>query len=349
MNLAPTDSPADKAGPRTRRSLIFGAKAVISVALLYFCLRKVDFESLELRLNQLDFSWVAFVVAAFAVQIIPAAARWQQIVIKCGAPLAFRRAFYYMMVATFFNQTLPSTFGGDAARLYLLARNGAGWRIASYSVLVDRGIGFFFLAFLVVICLPWSLVLIKDPFGRTALITIGLGGVAAGLSFAALAFVPKALADRWLVTRHITSVAEVLLKLFLSVRTAFTIGGLSIFIHLLTVAAAWGAAKSIAAPLSFTEALFLVPPVLLVSTIPISIAGWGLREGVMMVAFGYAGLHQSDGLIVSLLLGFGTFVIGLVGAIWWMLSGHRLSEVPKTPSSIPEGETVGGGQTSSTP
>ena len=335
MNFAPTNSPTDNAGHRTRRPSAFVAKAVISVVLLYFCLQTVDFESLAQRLDRIEFGWVTFVVAAFALQTVTATVRWQQIVVACGAALAFRRAFYYMMVATFFNQTLPSTVGGDAARLYLLARNGTGWRIASYSVLVDRGIGLFFLVFLVAVCLPWSLVLIKDQLGRTALIAIGLGGVTAGLSFLALAFVPKTLADRWWVTRHIAGVAGVLLQLCRSLGIAFAISGLSIFIHLLTVAAAWGAAKSIAAPLSFADALFLVPPVMLISTIPISIAGWGLREGVMMVAFGYAGLHQGDGLIVALLLGFGTFVVGAVGAIWWLLTGHRLSEVPGSPQASP--------------
>jgi uncharacterized membrane protein YbhN (UPF0104 family) len=347
MNSTPTYGSADKAGNRTRRSLAFVAKAAVSVVLLYFCLQTVDFESLAQRLDHIEFGWVAFVIAAFALQTLAATVRWQQIVVACGAALAFRRAFYYMMVAAFFNQTLPSTVGGDAARLYLLARNGAGWRIASYSVLVDRGIGLFFLAFLVAICLPWSLVLIKDPLGRTALIAIGFGGVTGGLSFFALAFVPKTLADRWWVTRHIASVAEVLLQLCRSVRTALTISGLSIFIHLLTVVAAWGAAKSIAAPLSFVDALFLVPPVMLISTIPISIAGWGLREGVMMVAFGYAGLQQSDGLVVALLLGFGAFVVGAVGAIWWLLTGHSLSTVPGDPSGVPDGETHCGGRSPS--
>ena len=337
MNSTPTDNSANQAGNRTRRSFAFAAKAAISVALLYFCLRTVDFEGLGQRLDRIEFGWVTFVIAVFALQTLAATVRWQQIVVACGAALAFRRAFYYMMVAAFFNQTLPSTVGGDGARLYLLARNGAGWRIASYSVLVDRGVGLYFLAFLVAICLPWSLVLIKDPLGRTALIAIGLGGVTAGLLFLALAFVPKTLADRWWVTRHIAGVAGMLLQLCRSVRTALTISGLSIFIHLLTVAAAWGAAKSIAAPLGFIDALFLVPPVILISAIPISIAGWGIREGVMMVAFGYAGLHQSDGLIVALLLGFGPFVVGAVGAIWWLLTGHSLSTLPGDLSGVPDG------------
>jgi uncharacterized membrane protein YbhN (UPF0104 family) len=333
VETAPLRSHTSKAVHLTRRSLGLLAKAGISVTLLYFCLRAVDFRVVVQRLSYLDFGWVAFVLAALALQLVAAAVRWQQIVVRCGARLTFGKTFYCTMVATFFNQALPSTVGGDAARVYLLARDGAGWRIASYSVLVDRGIGLFFLVILVAICLPWSLVLIQDQLGRVALVSIGVGGIAAGLGFAALAFVPKVLAERWWVTRHVTGVAKILVQLCQSPRTALTIGVLSIFIHLLTVAAAWGAAASVAAPLSFTDALFLVPPVMLISVLPISIAGWGVREGVMVLAFGYAGLHQSDGLIVSFLIGLGTFIIGVVGAIWWVSTGHRLSTFPKDAAS----------------
>jgi uncharacterized protein (TIRG00374 family) len=328
VELAPFKSRTSKAAHLTRRSLSFLAKAAISVTLLYFCLRTVDFAVLAQRLSRLDFRWVTFVLAALALQTVASTIRWQQIVLQCGAPLNFGRALYYMMVAAFFNQMLPSTVGGDAARVYLFARDSANLRIASYSVLVDRGIGLFFLVILVAVCLPWSLALIKDQLGRISLLVIGIGGVAAGLVFAMLAFIPKTLAERWWVIRHITGVAKVSVQLCRPARTALTISFLSIFIHLLTVMAAWAAAKSIASPLSFADALFLVPPVMLISVVPISIAGWGVREGVMVVAFGYAGLHQSDGLIVSLLIGLGMLTLGVLGAIWWVFAGPRVSVFP---------------------
>ena len=48
---------------------------------------------------------------------------------------------------------------------------------------------------------------------------------------------------------------------------------------------------------------FVVLPIFLVSVVPISVAGWGVRESAMVMAFAYAGLMDSDGLIVSLLFG----------------------------------------------
>jgi uncharacterized membrane protein YbhN (UPF0104 family) len=95
----------------------------------------------------------------------------------------------------------------------------------------------------------------------------------------------------------------------------------SIAIHLLTVAAAWCCIKAVAAPISFAQVLFLMPPVLLIATVPVSIAGWGVRESSMIVAFAYAGLAQGDGLTLSLLFGAATFVVGVAGGILWMASG----------------------------
>jgi glycosyltransferase 2 family protein len=61
--------------------------------------------------------------------------------------------------------------------------------------------------------------------------------------------------------------------------------------------------------------------VVLISSMPISIAGWGVRESSMIIAFAYAGLSQSDGLSVSILFGALSFVVGVVGGIFWIVSG----------------------------
>ena len=66
---------------------------------------------------------------------------------------------------------------------------------------------------------------------------------------------------------------------------------------------------------------------LLIATIPLLIAGWGTRETAMVLAFGYAGLPESTGLIVSVLLGIATFTAGLIGGVIWILDrGKRMRE-----------------------
>ena len=61
---------------------------------------------------------------------------------------------------------------------------------------------------------------------------------------------------------------------------------------------------------------------------PISIAGWGVRESAMVLAFAYAGLPESDGLLVSVLYGAALFAMGAIGGVVWLASpgARRLTE-----------------------
>ena len=101
------------------------------------------------------------------------AQRWRQLVVRCGAALTPVQAFRFSMIAGFFNQTLPSSVGGDAVRIWLVGKR-PNWRVAAYSVLLDRVIGTVALAMMVVACLPWTLELVRNPIGRAALLLIGL-------------------------------------------------------------------------------------------------------------------------------------------------------------------------------
>jgi uncharacterized membrane protein YbhN (UPF0104 family) len=217
---------------------------------------------------------------------------------------------------------LPS-IGGDAARMWFLARASGHSKSAIYSVLIDRAAGLIWLAALVLVCLPWSMRLIESPVGRATLMLIGVGGVAAPLVLLALTHAGRKTLVRWRVTRHLTEVLAVAWTTLRSRRAGMSIAAITIAIHLLTVLAAWMIAKAIGSPLGFVQSMLLMPPVILIAAIPISIAGWGVREGALITAFSYAGLPESDALAISVLFGAGTFVVGAIGGSVWILTRDR--------------------------
>jgi glycosyltransferase 2 family protein len=305
-----------------RQALSLLVKAVVSGILLYFALSSVNFSTVLDRLSQANPGWIGAALLVLLAQTAVVAARWRLIVIACGSELPFASAFRFSMIAMFFNQTLPSSVGGDAARIWLLGKP-SGWRVAGYSVFLDRVIGVVALAILVIICLPWTLELVTYPVGRAGLLLIGFGALAAGLVFLALSWPHLSFLQRWSPTRHLTAVSKIAKMILLTPRSLVPIFVLSILIHLLTALAAWCAARSVDANLSLLYSLFLVLPVLLVTVIPISIAGWGVRESAMVAAFAYAGLPQTDGLIVSLLYGFSFLVVGVLGGIFWIVTVDR--------------------------
>jgi hypothetical protein len=156
-----------------RRALLLSAKAAISILLLYFSLRWGNVSTIPGRLSRLEPGWVALALGLLTTQIVFLAIRWKTIAVACGANLSFVPALQLSFIAAFFNQVLPSTVGGDGARIWLLARRGAaGWARATYSVLIDRIVGVFALALVVLVCLPWTFELIHDAIARTVLLMI---------------------------------------------------------------------------------------------------------------------------------------------------------------------------------
>jgi uncharacterized membrane protein YbhN (UPF0104 family) len=318
-----------------RNLVTFALKAAISGVLLYFAFALVNFDLVGRQLNQLRYIWLAAAVLISITQIGLVALRWQTIVEICiepnVPPFTFPKSLRYMFIAGFFNQTLPSSVGGDAVRIWLLARDNSGWKSATYSVLIDRVVGVFVLAFLVIVCLPWSFALISDAAGRIALLIVGFGSIGACLIFLALGFARWRWLDRWWLTRQIAAAASNARAVFGSMSCGARILAYSLIIHFMSATAAWCVAKAVAVPLEWGQALFLVLPVLLIATVPLSIAGWGTRETAMVLAFGYAGLPESNGLIVSVLLGSVLFAAGLPGGVLWIMDrGKQIREARQT-------------------
>jgi len=77
------------------------------------------------------------------------------------------------------------------------------------------------------------------------------------------------------------------------------------------------------------------PPVMLITMMPISIAGWGVREATMGLAFGYAGVMTTEGVNVSLLFGAVSFIVGAFGGLVWIFSAEKAAK-RSAPIAVPD-------------
>ena len=97
----------------------FALKPAISCILLYFNLAHVNFDLIGRQSNDLRYIWLAAKVLIRIAQLRLCTLRWQRIVHRCDTPddppFTISNAFRYIFIAAFFNQTLPSTVGGDAS------------------------------------------------------------------------------------------------------------------------------------------------------------------------------------------------------------------------------------------
>ena len=150
--------------------------------------------------------------------------------------------------------------------------------------------------------------------GLSILLTAGAAG------FVVLLLGGSVLAARlhaWRITAPLGTIAMGLRKTFLH-PAGLMIVLLSLAIHLMSVAIILLIAAGLGIALGPDAALVLVPPILLVSVIPIAIAGWGLRESAMVVALAQVHVAAPDALAISILYGLVQILTGLPGAVlWW--------------------------------
>jgi hypothetical protein len=93
-------------------------------------------------------------------------------------------------------------------------------------------------------------------------------------------------------------------------------------VQILLVLAIYLCAKGMSIHLGFGAALLVIPAIMLVSMIPISFAGWGVREGAMIMGLGGLGISEPNALAVSIAFGLLQLIVGLPGgALWLMRSG----------------------------
>jgi hypothetical protein len=68
------------------------------------------------------------------------------------------------------------------------------------------------------------------------------------------------------------------------------------------------------------DLLAFVPLVTVATALPISLGGWGVREGLLVLLLGKVGVPASEALILSLMYGFCSAASGLPGLLGWWFS-----------------------------
>jgi hypothetical protein len=106
----------------------------------------------------------------------------------------------------------------------------------------------------------------------------------------------------------------------------------TIFGHINLALLIWVLALGLQAKVTVVDCLVLVPPVVLVATLPISIAGWGAREVAMVTLFGFIGVPAAQSTVMSVLFGLSGILISLPGGLFWLFAKNR-KQMPAEPLS----------------
>lgn len=309
---------------------IFVVKFVLSAAMIWYIASKIDTAAFAASLRQVRPALLALALAQFLLIPLLGALRWGLVLQAIGRSLSARLLVQLFWVGMAFSQILPSASGGDAVRGWLAWRAGVSARAAIYSILLERIAVVATLIAVVSVFAPGFMErtgLASAWWSWALLVAATVGGLAVLLS-----------ADQMLplLKLHLRLIDEIV-SLSRDSRRAFLSGSgallaLACFVtHANLAIAAWWLAAAINLPIGLLDLMALIPIVLLVSTLPISIGGWGVREGMMVMMLGNHGVSGADALAFSILFGLAVLVISLPGLPAWLMLKPTANQGGKAP------------------
>lgn len=279
----------------------------------------VDVRAVVARLGQFEAWWVALAVAISPLQVCASAWRWRFTARRLGIDLSFRDAFREYYISMFLNQVLPGGVMGDVSRAWRHVRAQADARepggTAVRAVLLERASG---------------QVVMTTVAGASVAVLPAAVGASRWVGWTAVAVLVAAAGlvawgrRRW---RHDRSLAG---RLWQETRAALWTGvalpaqvtssGVVVGTYLATYVVA---ARAIGVDTPIGALLPLIAPVLVTMLVPVTIAGWGVREGAAASLWGVVGLPVSDGAAISVAYGLLVLLTALPGAIILAAGGGR--------------------------
>jgi uncharacterized membrane protein YbhN (UPF0104 family) len=274
-----------------------------SLALLVATLWVVDASDVARRLRLLDLRWLLVTLGLLGAQLPLLAARWWFFARLLVVPIAYPRALAEYALASLLNQVLPFGILGDVGRAVRQVRVADNARPAPVvlAIVLERASGQIALWLVVAAVLPaWWRALGRQSRWPTSGLPLGLV-VVAGLGLAGMVGL---LAWRRLSRdERLRGLASSGLRALLSPGHAIVHLPLSFSLLASHVLAFVAIAHGLGLRLPVAQAFTIVPLVLVATTLPTFLAGWGIREATLAGLYHLVGLHPADGVTIALVYG----------------------------------------------
>jgi len=301
-----------------------------SAVLFYLALRQVDWGAVHAVFRNIDPLWLILHLLVLGAERFVFSCKWQILLTVKGVAISIWNLLVITLIGKFWGTFLPSSIGVDIVRGYYLYRERASGAVVASSLLFDKAMGL------------WTLLLL----GCAGLLGYGttINGVNVGYVFVALLLLTALslylLQTRWFGDRFENGlprvfgkrIAETVLKVyraFLAYREhppviiySFI---LSLALQLIRVLGVYTMARALDIEIPLVYYLVLVPVSMILIMLPLSVGGFGLREGVFVGLFALAGMSKVD----AFALGFGTsltdIAVSLLGGVLYLFyrSGKR--------------------------
>jgi hypothetical protein len=314
--------------PSARRRLVLLAKIVVSGALLAWLVSGSDVPRLWTYVRSASLAWLAAALGFYLLMVLASAWRWGLLLDAQGVHVPATRLTRSFLVATFFNNFLPSNIGGDVIRIADTARDTRSRTLATAVVLIDRGIGLLGLVLLAAVAATIAAASnVEGPvpswmlWGGFGLATaVCLPAVLAPWQLERVLKPLRTLHPEWVGAR-LQQLTGVLTRFREAPGALAGCFAGAVLVQALLVAFYAAVAHSIGVPVSPWHMAVVVPMSFLVQMLPISVNGFGLREATFSFYFTRLGLPIEAALVVSLLGAGLVMLFSLSGAAVYVTRG----------------------------
>ncbi len=302
--------------------LAFVAKLMIALGLLWLLLRSIDVHKVGGMLAKSDVTLFLTACMLLASGVAINALRWARVMENLDRPIGTGNAITGNFEAMFFNQILPTGVGGDAIRSLRAYDAGASTGFAIIGVLIDRAFGLWFVALSICVAPLWaSSAMVASPSFQI-LAWVAALVVAGGIGTAVVGSLMKSDAfPRWAVP--VTALVQAFAQVCRAPRSMADIGGALLLSNLVTIASFALCARALGVEAAWWDVTVILQGLVLASILPISVGGWGVREGAAILLFSNIGVGTNEAVSISILFGLVLTVVGLAGAVVWLLSGYQ--------------------------
>ena len=292
-------------------------RVLVTLSIFLLILRSINIQQVWETLKQVKLDLLAAAVLMQFGSTTVSAYRWQLIMrnLHFGQSFLFYCRSYYK--AMFFNQGLPTSIGGDAMRVLDMASQGFRKRDALYGIILDRALGLAALILLNLLAYFFNPDLLPIQVYHVILMLVFVGAIA-------VVFIAFLKHFSWLDNHPQLAIAKAistrLHQAFLSNHMLLLIS--SLLIPLLSMLVFYIIGLALNLPYDLATYFVIVPPAIYLTIIPISMAGWGVREGALVGLFTLIGADKPTVLAMSIIYGFTLIIISLPGLVIYLKGRH---------------------------
>jgi len=292
------------------KKIKFFLRLLISAILIYLLFQKISINNLYETVCRIGWFYFFLCVFIYLFSQIVSSIRWQMILKTMKENVSVFILILAYFIGMFANLFLPSIIGGDVLKAYLLRKRFSLQRVAD-SIIMERYNGLFALCAISVVGAVYN----RDWRIIAILFSLFLLVVFSPLFLRKLSYRYSSLREKKVVASFLQDIGV----FSRNKKALFLVTFLSFVVQFIVIGIVFILGSCIGIETSIFYYFIFVPLIILLSFLPISLNGIGIREWAFVFFFSTVGASKVEAISLSLSFFFVTIAASLFGGLSYLL------------------------------